>query len=848
MDVTHAIDRLRSQVEEKDLEIAQLRSQLQPYLNYRGAYKHPGVGQALHTLLDIYPPLLYELSQDPKADVKDVQQFVDAQLNSLVAELPSNEADCASVRVPLTEQDCLPYLNIKKQLEKLQQANPSWYEKWGIGSHGGDAEGSEASAAATTTTTTAHGVLDSLHPIGEELKYSPRKEESEFLTKLWTQLLVNVLKHAEGAEASALLSPSADRIKQLCDRTGEQSAQLDGVKEPRQRETLLRDRIDVMSELLTAYSEKFHTILAQLQGDDLSRVQQAIHDVQHTTAEERKKIVSWKMQQDDLVNKYQDKIQQMQAYCQEKADKLDEAQNNYQAKKSGYEAEREECLKQLERVLSRIETIQEKEREDLLAIDTAACELTEATARVEERTEALNKIKLLHSQAVNRWCEGASCVDRIGVWSTDLCEALQKDMHRSTQTLVQELAPDGLRFDALKEAAFENLNMLINSKQRAYIETCNKLAKKYNKLQYLLNAGDPEELAAVPEEEECDMVLLPEHSPSEPAIPTTAQAASASASAAAANDSETELPASVTVGVGVGAPRRSAYAIELAKFNKYNTLEKKQKAELEALNEKKSQLEKLTTEYFRSLDYFSKHQGASPTHMGESDQTNIKLLIKQKLVQATQEGSETIDSAAARQWVNSFFYTTASLPKLPAMPGWFSSSSTSNPLPLLPMTGSMNSYMRVNSLHRPGGVDASPSQAQHWEVFTEMSETVGTSDVDGYQALDNKETLEALANARVLPPRPPSPPPFVPAACGPNVEGPCVGPVVQQLAAAGAGGGQTDAAAAAAVQDEKTPPNGVDGSYLVLNEPKMLTIDQQQQQQQQGVGRKREREEEEEAV
>ena len=109
-------------------------------------------------------------------------------------------------------------------------------------------------------------------------------------------------------------------------------------------------------------------------------------------------------------------------------------------------------------------------------------------------------------------------------------------------------------------------------------------------------------------------------------------------------------------------------------------LEKKQKAELEALNEKKSQLEKsatatpathreretpmwpllcrLTTEYFRSLDYFSKHQGASPTNRGESDQTNIKLLIKQKLVEATQEG-EAMDSAAARQWVNSFFYTTA---------------------------------------------------------------------------------------------------------------------------------------------------------------------------------------------
>ena len=119
--------------------------------------------------------------------------------------------------------------------------------------------------------------------------------------------------------------------------------------------------------------------------------------------------MSWKMDQDDLVNKYQDKIQQMQgththththtqtfmcflcvcvcaAYCQEKADKLEEAQNNYQAKKvrpsppthtrththidvylpvcvcaddqSGYEADREECLKQLERILSRIETIQ----------------------------------------------------------------------------------------------------------------------------------------------------------------------------------------------------------------------------------------------------------------------------------------------------------------------------------------------------------------------------------------------------------------------------------------------------------------------------------------------------------
>ena len=49
---------------------------------------------------------------------------------------------------------------------------------------------------------------------------------------------------------------------------------------------------------------------------------------------------------------------------------------------------------------------------------------------------------------------------------------------------------------------------------------------------------------------------------------------------------------------------------------------------------------RLTTEYFRSLDYFSRHQGASPTHKGESqsDQTNIKLLINKKLV-ATQEVS-----------------------------------------------------------------------------------------------------------------------------------------------------------------------------------------------------------------
>ena len=72
-----------------------------------------------------------------------------------------------------------------------------------------------------------------------------------------------------------------------------------------------------------------------------------------------------------------------------------------------------------------------------MSIDTAACELTEATKRVEEQTEELNKIKfacngcsnthtrvrvcvwfrLLHSQAVNRWCEGASCVDRIGEWT-----------------------------------------------------------------------------------------------------------------------------------------------------------------------------------------------------------------------------------------------------------------------------------------------------------------------------------------------------------------------------------------------------------------------------------------------